>query len=155
MFYNLHLLTFTHQLKKLLIIHEFYINFFSVECFLCLPRSKLSYYWRCSYFYNTDSLTAALDALGYPWTLIESAALTSSDFDEIDVFIDSAITLGANCGDYYTLSILAIQFLDNGGASFFMLENGRYFYNCNQQKIENVINPIYYISNCIHYCYYI
>ena len=95
------------------------------------------------YRYNIDSLTAGLDALGYPYNVIFDTALTSSDFDGIDVFIDAAISTGFTCGDYYTLSIPAIQeFLDNGGASFFMIENGRNFYYCNQQKIGNLIKIV-------------
>ena len=101
-----------------------------------------------SFTFSIDSLTAGLDALGYPYTVIFNTALTSSDFDGIDVFIDAAINTDSTCGGYYTLSIPAIQeFLDNGGATFFMLENGQNFYNCNQQKIENVINP--YITSPI------
>ena len=96
---------------------------------------------------TVPSLAAGLDALGYSYTVITDTALTSSNFDGIDVLIDATVNTGSSCGSYYTLSIPAIQeFLDNGGASFFMVENGG-FYNCNQQKIENVINP--YITSPI------
>ena len=115
--------------------------------FVCHAQNILVF-GNSSYRYYVNILTAGLDALGYPYTLRIDAALTSSDFDGIDVLIDTLLSGGFSCGDDYTLSIPAIQeFLDNGGASFFMLENGRSFYGCNQQKIENVINP--YITSPI------
>ena len=116
--------------------------------FVCQAQNFLIIGDEVTYRYNINSLTTALDALGYSYTVIFNTALTSSDFDGIDVFIDAALSNKFSCGDYYTLSIPAIQeFLDNGGASFFILENGRGFYRCNQQKIENVINP--YITSPI------
>ena len=95
---------------------------------------------------STSDLGTALNFLGYTYTLVEEVPLISSDFDGINVFFDIVITAG-QCGTYYTDSIPVIkEYMDKGGSVYWDFENPG-FNTCNQEKLDNFVNPYINLPN--------